>query len=176
MDANALLRFEPGLMIWTIAIFLTLLAVLRRYAWGPLLAALDQREKSIEDALQQAQETQQQTEIALSENRRLRDESLQRAEQIIEEAQQNAEQTRRQILDEAKEEAKKLAEQGLRRLEAEQRAVVEDIRKTTADLAVRAAARLIETSLTDEQQHAIVNKFLAEMPRGKVRSEDGSVH
>ena len=51
---SALLRFEPGLMIWTIGVFVTLLVVLRAVAWKPLLAALDEREKKIHDALDQA--------------------------------------------------------------------------------------------------------------------------
>ena len=175
MDANALLRFEPGLIIWTIAIFLVLLVVLHRFAWGPLLSALDDREKDIKNALDQAQKTQQETELALAENRRRGDEALQRAEQIIEQARQEAEQVRRQAVDKAKDEAKKVTEQGLRRLETEQRSAMAEIRKTTADLAVRAAARLIESSLTDKQQHEIVERFLAETTDGRTGSSD-SLH
>ena len=175
MDANALLRFEPGLTIWTIAIFLVLLVVLRRFAWKPLLTALDHREKTIKDALEQAQKSRHETELVLAENIRRGDESLQKAEQIIEQARQDAEQVCRQMVEEAKHEAKRVTEQGLRQLEAEQRAVTVEIRRTAADLAIRVAARLVETSLTDKQQRDLVDKFLAEVPERTVRSEE-SLH
>ncbi len=166
MGANALLRFEPGLMIWTIAIFLVLLVVLRKLAWKPLLAALDDRERSIKDALEQAQKTQQETELVLAENQRRGDEALRKAEQIVEQARQEAEQVRRQVVDEAKQEAKRVTEQGLRRLEAEQRAAMAEMREATADLAIRAAGRLVQVSLTEQQQRELVDQFLAEVPEG----------
>ena len=169
MGANALLRFEPGLMIWTIAIFLVLLVVLRKFAWKPLLAALDDREQSIKGALEQARKTQRETELVLAENQRRGDEALQKAEQVVEQARQEAEHVRRQVIDDAKGEAKRVTEQGLRRLEAEQRAALAEIRKTAADLAVRAAGRLVEVSLTEQQQREIVDQFLAEVPEGDTR-------
>ena len=73
------------------------------------------------------------------------------------------------MIDDAKGEAKRVTEQGLRRLEAEQRAALAEIRKTAADLAVRAAGRLVEVSLTEQQQREIVDQFLAEVPEGDTR-------
>ena len=174
MGADALLRFEPGLIIWTIAIFFTLLVVLRMFAWKPLLAALDEREQNIKDALDQAQKTQRDTELVLAENQRRGEAALQKAEQIVEQARHEAEQVRRQVVDDAKDEVKRVTEQGLRRLEAEQRAAMAEIRRTAADLAVRAAGRLVKVSLTEQQQSEIVDQFLAEVPEADARP-DGTV-
>ncbi len=174
MGANALLRLEPGLMIWTIAIFFVLLVVLRKFAWKPLLAALDDREQNIKDALEQAQKTQRDTELVLAENQRRGDEALRKAEQIVEQARQEGEQVRRQVVGDAKAEAKRVTEQGLRRLEAEQRTAMAEIRAGAADLAIRAAGRLVAVSLTEQQQREIVDQFLAEVPDGETRPE-GSV-
>ena len=171
MGADALLRFEPGLIIWTIAIFFTLLVVLRMFAWKPLLAALDEREQNIKDALDQAQKTQRDTELVLAENQRRGKAALQKAEQIVEQARHEAEQVRRQVVDDAKDEVKRVTEQGLRRLEAEQRAAMAEIRRTAADLAVRAAGRLVKVSLTEQQQSEIVDQFLAEVPEGDARPD-----
>ncbi len=91
---SALLRFEPGLMIWTIIIFAVLLAVLRKIAWKPLLAALDEREQNIKEALEQAQKTQRETELVLAENQRRTDEGFKKAEEIVQQARQEAEQMR----------------------------------------------------------------------------------
>jgi F-type H+-transporting ATPase subunit b len=165
---NPLLRFEPGLMIWTVIIFVVLLIVLRKFAWGPLLAALDEREQNIKEALEQARKTQRETELVLAENQRRTDEGFKRAEEIVQQARQEAEQMRQRMLEEAKAESRRVTEQGLRRIEAEQRAAMEEIRKMAGDLAIQAAGRLIQVSLSDQQQREIVDKFLAEVPEKRV--------
>ena len=161
---SALLRFEPGLMIWTIIIFFTLLLVLRKIAWKPILEALDEREKKIDDALQQAQKAQRDTEGVVAENQRRVDEAIQRSEQIVQQAREDAVLARQRILDEAKTESRRVVDQGMERLEAEQRAALAEIRDMAADLAIRAAGRLIESSLTETQQREVVEKFLREVP------------
>ncbi len=166
---SALLRFEPGLMIWTIIIFVVLLGVLRKIAWKPLLAALDEREQNIQQALEQARKTQRETELVLAENQRRTDEGFKRAEEIVQQARQEAEQMRQKMLQEAKAESRRVTEQGLRRIEAEQRAAMEEIRKVAGDLAIQAAGRLIQVSLSDQQQREIVDKFLADVPEERVQ-------
>ena len=164
---SALLRFEPGLMIWTIITFVVLLAVLRKIAWKPLLAALDEREQNIKEALEQARKTQRETELVLAENQRRTDEGFKKAEGIVQQARQEAEQMRQKMLEEAKAESRRVTEQGLRRIEAEQRTAMEEIRKVAGDLAIQAAGRLIQVSLSDQQQRELVDKFLAEVPEKK---------
>jgi F-type H+-transporting ATPase subunit b len=166
---SALLRFEPGLMIWTVIIFVVLLIVLRKFAWGPLLAALDEREQNIKEALEQARKTQRETELVLAENQRRTDAGFKKAEEIVQQARQEAEQMRQKMLEEAKAESRRVTEQGLRRIEAEQRAAMEEIRKVAGDLAIQAAGRLIQVSLSDQQQREIVDKFLAEVPEKRVQ-------
>ena len=155
-------------MIWTVIIFVVLLIVLRKFAWGPLLAALDEREQNIKEALEQAQKTQRETELVLAENQRRTDEGFKRAEEIVQQARQEAEQMRQRMLEEAKAESRRVTEQGLRRIEAEQRAAMEEIRKMAGDLAIQAAGRLIQVSLSDQQQREIVDKFLADVPEKRV--------
>ena len=166
---SALLRFEPGLMIWTIIIFVVLLGVLRKIAWKPLLAALDEREQNIKQALEQARKTQRETELVLAENQRRTDAGFKKAEEIVRQARQEAEQMRQKMLQEAKAESRRVTEQGLRRIEAEQRAAMEEIRKVAGDLAIQAASRLIQVSLSDQQQREIVDKFLADVPEKRVQ-------
>ena len=152
---STLLRFEPGLMIWTIITFVVLLAVLRKIAWKPLLAALDEREQNIKEALEQARKTQRETELVLAENQRRTDEGFKKAEGIVQQARQEAEQMRQKMLEEAKAESRRVTEQGLRRIEAEQRTAMEEIRKVAGDLAIQAAGRLIQVSLSDQQQREL---------------------
>ena len=156
-------------MIWTIIIFVVLLIVLRKFAWGPLLAALDERELKIKEALEQARKTQRETELVLAENQRRTDEGFKKAEEIVQQARQEAEQMRQKMLEEAKAESRRVTEQGLRRIEAEQRAAMEEIRRVAGDLAIQAAGRLLQVSLSDQQQREIVDKFLADVPEKRVQ-------
>ena len=162
---NPLLRFEPGLMLWTVLTFVVLLFVLRRIAWKPLLEALDAREKRINDALLKAEKAQREAEQAIAENRKRSDEAMRQAEQLIEQARQDAEQTRRKLIEDARGESQRVVDQGMRRLEAEQRAAMQELRAVTADLAIRAAGRLIQSSLTEQQQRELVDQFLKDVPR-----------
>ena len=66
---NPLLQFEPGLMIWTVVVFVITLVVLHRIAWKPLLGALDDREKRIDEALSKAERAQQEAESAIAQAR-----------------------------------------------------------------------------------------------------------
>lgn len=160
---NPLLRFEPGLMAWTVVTFLVLLAVLRKIAWKPLLDALDSREKRIDDALHKAEKAQKEAEEAIAENRKRSEEAMRQAEQLIEQARKDAEQTRQKMIEEARAESRRVVEQDMRRLEAEQRAAMQEMRSIAADLAIRAAGRLIQSSLTEQQQREIVDQFLKEV-------------
>jgi F-type H+-transporting ATPase subunit b len=150
-------------MIWTVLTFLVLLAVLRKLAWKPLLEALDSREKRIDDALLKAEKAQREAEQAIAENRKRSDEAMRQAEQLIDQARKDAEQTRHKMIEEARAESRRVVEQDMRRLEAEQRAAMHEMRSIAADLAIRAAGRLIQSSMTEQQQREIVDQFLKEV-------------
>ena len=166
---NPLLRFEPGLMIWTVITFAVLLLALRKIAWGPLLAALDEREKKIADALNQAEKSRLESASAAEETQRKIAEAVQHAQEIVQRAREEADQSRQQMLAEARSESQRVVDQGLQRLEAEQRAALNEIRRTTADLAIQAAGRLIQSSMTAEQQREVVERFLSELPEQPVQ-------
>jgi F-type H+-transporting ATPase subunit b len=150
-------------MAWTVVTFLVLLAVLRKLAWKPLLEALDSREKRIDDALSKAEKAQREAEQAIAENRKRSDEAMRQAEQLIEQARKDAEQTRQKLVDEARAESQRVVDQGMRRIEAEQRAAMQEMRTIAADLAMQAAAKLIQSSLTEQKQREIVDQFLKEV-------------
>lgn len=162
--AEQLLKFDPGLMVWTIIIFLTTLVILSKLAWGPLLKALDDREKRIQDALTKAEKAQQAAEEAIAQAKVNSDAALQKADDLVKDARIEAQQMRQKMVDEAKAESQKTVEQGLARIATEQRAAIAEIRKTAADLAIGAASRLVKSSMNDQQQRQIVDEFLGDLP------------
>lgn len=161
--ADQLLQFDPGLMIWTVVVFLITLAVLTKLAWGPLMKALDEREHRIHDALTKAEQAQKAAEEAIAQAKANSDAALRKADDLVKDARVEAQQMRQKMVDEAKAESQKTVEQGLNRIAAEQRIAMDEVRKTAADLAIRAAARLVQTSMTEQQQRQIVDEFLSEL-------------
>ncbi len=167
--ANPLLELDPGLMVWTVIVFLLALVVLKKIAWGPLLESLDERENKIHDALTQAQKAQQEAESAIGQAREEATQAIRRSEEMIQQARNEGEQLRQKMIDEAKAESQKVVDQGLQRIEAEQRAAMQEIRQASADLAIQAAGRLIRSSMTADQQREIVDDFLRELPDSAVQ-------
>jgi F-type H+-transporting ATPase subunit b len=97
------------------------------------------------------------------------DESVKKAEAMLQQARQDAERTRQQMVEEARAESTRIVEQGMKRIEAEQRAAMQEIRKVAGDLAIQAAGRLLQSSLTEPQQRQIVDKFLSEVPEKTIQ-------
>jgi F-type H+-transporting ATPase subunit b len=162
--AEQLLKFDPGLMIWTVIVFVITLVILSKIAWGPLIKALDDREKRIHDALTKAEQAQQAAEEAIAQAQSNSDAALRKADDLVKEARVEAQQMRQKMIDEAKAESQKTVEQGLARIAAEQRIALVEIRKSAADLAIRAAAQLVKSSMSEQQQRQIVEEFLGDLP------------
>ncbi len=165
---SALLKFEPGLMIWTVVTFVFTFVALRLIAWKPILGALDEREGRIKDSLEKAEQAGREAEAAIAENKTRMDAALRKSEELVVAAKQEAEQVRTKMVDEARAESKKIVDQGVRRIEAEQRAAVAEIRKETAALAIQAAERILKKNLDAPEQRRIVDDFLGELPDGPV--------
>ncbi|MBI4520666.1 MAG: ATP synthase F0 subunit B, partial [Gemmatimonadetes bacterium] len=99
---NPLFNIDIGLGIWTIVVFLTLLWVLRRFAWRPILAALAAREERIEKAIADAARLRDQAAQLLEEHRKQLAEAREHAQQILAESRQAAERLRREMEDRAR--------------------------------------------------------------------------
>lgn len=165
---NALLRFEPGLMIWTVVTFVFTFVALRLIAWKPLLGALDEREQRIKSSLEKAEQAGREAEQAIAENKARMAESLRKSEELVAAAQQEAEQVRAGMIEEARAESKKIVNQGLRRIEAEQRTAVAEIRKETAALVTQAAERILKKNIDGPEQRRLIDDFLSELPETPV--------
>ncbi len=161
---NALLQFEPGLMIWTIVVFLITLVVLKKIAWGPLLKSLDEREQRIQEAVSQAEKANQEAAAAIAKAREESAVALRKSEETLKQARVDAQHLRERMIAEAKTESQKVVDQGLKRIEAEQRAAFQQIRAEAAGMAVQAAAKLIRSSLNESEQRRLVEDFLRDTP------------
>ena len=167
-NGNALLQFEPGLMIWTAVTFLLTFVALRMIAWKPLLGMLDEREGRIRESLEKAERAQAEAERAIAENQANMEKSLRQSQELVGQAQQEAERVRTQAREDARAEAKRILDDGRRQLEVERRAVIADLRQEAAGLAISAAEQLLKRNLGQQENRQLVEDFLEQLPKPRV--------
>ena len=159
-----MLNIEPGLLIWTIITFIVLLAVLRKFAWKPLLTALEQRENTIRNSLEEAQRARREAEQILAENQRILAEATRESVRIIEQGRVEAERLRTSITEQTQTEARRLIDDARREITRERQLAIQELKATAADLALAAAGRLLSTTVTDAEHRRLVAEFIERFP------------
>ncbi len=159
-----MLNIEPGLLIWTIITFIALLFVLRKVAWKPLLTALEQRESSIRESLEESQRARQEAQALLEENQRVLSEANRESARILEQGREEADRLRASMTEQARQEAQRLIEDARRGIAQERQAAIQELKGTAADLALQATGRLLGTTVTHEDHRRLVTEFLDRFP------------
>jgi F-type H+-transporting ATPase subunit b len=162
-SSNFLVSPNVGLMIWTLLAFLVALWILRRYAFPQISAALERRQKVIEESIDSAERTREEADQILAEYRERLKEARVQAEEIVARARKAGEATERQSLEQAKESREELLEQTRRDIEAETRRAIQEIRREVADLTVEATERVTRKTLNEEDQRRLVEEALSEL-------------
>jgi len=160
---NPLLRPDPGLFIWTIFTFLVLLAVLARFAWGPLLKALESRQQSIRAALDDAQRAKQELERLEQESTQIMRKARSEAEAIITASRADAERLREEMRQKARAEAEGIVRNAGQQIQLQTRQALQDIRQEVADVAVMIASKLIERNLAKEDNDRLITETLKQI-------------
>ena len=96
-----MISFDPGLIIWTTIIFTLLLIVLKKFAWKPILTAVDERNKSIEEALNSAEKAKEEMALLNADNEKILNEAKIQRDLLLKEARD----IKTGIINEAKEKA-----------------------------------------------------------------------
>src|SRR3954464_12949491 len=133
---NPLVQPDPGLFIWTIIVFLVLLALLAKFAWKPLLEALDNRQQSIRKALDDARQAKQELEGIHAESAKLLAQARGEAAEIVSRSRSDAERFREEMKDKARAEAAGLMRNAERQIELETTRAVQQIRQEVISYAV----------------------------------------
>ena len=156
-------EFSLGLFFWQSAIFIGLLFLLRKFAWKPILNAVNEREASIINALDSAKEARTQLENLQSENQRLLKEARKEKEIHIKEALK----TKNQIISDAKKEAQneteKILSQAQETIQSEKRAALKELKNQVGSIAIDIAEKVINKELENkDKQMNLVNDLLKE--------------
>lgn len=161
---DQLLTLEPGMLIWTLLTFTVLLWVLKKIAWKPLLQALESREGTIREDLQKAETARIEAEQRLAEHRKLLERSEIEARKIIDEAKSTAESMKQGIVESANEQARQMTAQARAEIQREKDTALSQLREEVADLAVRAAGKILGQELDTDKHRKLVDDFISNLP------------
>ncbi len=154
-------NFSSGLFIIQSAIFLILLLVLKKYAWKPIMEAINEREVTIVDSLNQAKLAKQEVENLKAENEVIIRKAKQERDAILKEAREIKDRIVGEAQDVAKTEADKIIAQAKQSIEAEKNAAMSDIKNQIGALSVSIAESILKQKLdNDNAQNALVENIL----------------
>jgi len=164
-DAPALSPFAGNLgnAIWTLAIFVIVIIVLGKFAWGPILGLLQQREEFIHQALAGAKQDRDAAEASLKEYSAKLHSAHAEAAAIIEETRRDAERLREEVRQRAKGEADKMITNAQRQIQLETSRALEQIRREAVDLSVMIASKIIQRNLSKEDNERLIDEALKQV-------------
>jgi len=152
-----------GNAVWTLVVFGTVLFVLGKYAWGPLLDVLQKREQFIHDSLAEAKEDRDQAESRLAEYTSRLQEARGEASKIVEEGRRDAEVVTARIDEEAREEARKVLDRAKREIEVAKQTAIKELYTSSATLATEMASRILRKELSAAEREKLVARSLDEL-------------
>jgi F-type H+-transporting ATPase subunit b len=161
-----LLSPNTGVMFWTLVIFLVLLFVLSRYAFKPLTAAVEAREKALEEAIQSAKKDREEAARLLADQQKALEASRADAQRVIAEGRTTAEKLRNELLEQTKQQQHELLERARGEIDIERKRAIADLRRVAVDLALAGASKVVERNLDDQTNRKLVESFLASVPVG----------
>lgn len=171
-EGGDLMTPTGGLMFWTLVIFVILLVVLTKFAFGPITAAVEARERALEEAIAAAKRDRDEAARILAEHRANIEGARAEAQKLIADARVAGERLRAQMLEDTKAQQAELLERARRDIVHERDRAVADLRREAVDLALAGASKVIERNLDSEGNRRLVESFLASLsaaPPAQVR-------
>lgn len=156
---------NPGLIVWTIITFVLLVAVLSKYAWKPLLQALHEREDKIRSALEQAEKARAEAAELLKQNERNMARAEEEYQKTIREGKALAEKLKEEIVNKAKQQAQRELQMAKEEIQRDIDAAKHQLRSEVADLAIRAAEKILDETLDQQRHKKLVDNFLNQLPK-----------
>jgi F-type H+-transporting ATPase subunit b len=153
---NPLVQPDPGLYVWTILTFLVLVGLLAKFAWRPLLDALDRREKTIADAVDDARRAKEELERVQQEGAALLAQARRDADAVVTRARADAERFGEDLRKKASADAQRIVENAEKRIEQETARAMQQIRRDAVDLSVAIASKLLRREVSVADQDALV--------------------
>jgi F-type H+-transporting ATPase subunit b len=149
-------------LIAQLIIFLLMVVVLYRLAWGPVLSVLEARRRRIAEGLEAAEEARRQRELAEQEYRQKLEEARRQGQALIDQVTKRAEVLRQELEAKAKEQADQVIARARAEIQSERQRAVQELRTQVADLAVLAAERILGESLDPKKHRELIDRAIEE--------------
>jgi len=161
---SGLLSVDTTLVVTTLVLFVLFASVLGRFAWGPLLRIVEEREQSVRDSVSSAEKAAAEARELLAKHQEMLRSAGREREEILARALKEAEQVRGELVGKARSEAEQVVSRAREQIEREKTQAIGELRAHVADIAVEAASRIVESSLTPQAQKKLVDDYIATLP------------
>ena len=162
-EQSTLFTGDLGNIIWSLITFFVVLAVLGKFAWGPILSALQKREEFIRDSLAQAKRDREDAERQLKEYTEKLVAARAEATAIVDEGRRDAEVLKRKIEDDAKVEAQASLDRAKREIALATDTAVKELYTISAKLATEVAGKIIRKELNAGEHERLISESIDEL-------------
>lgn len=162
---GGLTDIDSTLFYSTLVLFVIFAFVLGKFAWGPLLKIIDEREQSVREQVEGAQKAQTEAQALVVQRQEQLSAAAREREELIARAQKEAELIRTDLMGKARSDAEAIVEKAKQQIQQEKSRAIQELRSQVADLAVEAAGKIVESSLTPEAQRKLVDDYIRALPK-----------
>lgn len=160
---NNLFAGDIGNAVWTLVIFLLVILVLGKFAWGPLLGGLQQREEFIRRSLQEAKADREAAEARLQEFEQKLAGAQAEAAAIVDKGKSDGENLRASIEEKARDEADKMVDRARREIELAKQTAIKELYATSSTLATEIASRIVQRELQPADHEKLIADSIDEL-------------
>lgn len=157
-------QFSIGLFFWQTILFLVLVFILKKYAWKPILDSVSEREDTIRESLDSAENAKKELAELQSKNESLIAEAKIERDALLKEARELKDKIVGEAQGEAKEEADKIVQAAHAAIEAQKAGAIAEMKSEMASLSISIAEKIIRKELAnDDKQRALANELVADL-------------
>ena len=153
-------EFSIGLFFWQTIIFILLIFLLKKFAWKPILDAVNEREEGIKNALLSAEKAKEEMASLQSDNEETLKKARSERDSLLKEAREIKQQLIEEAKNEAKNEAKKIISQAQETIQNEKNAAIVDLKNQVASLSIDIAEKVLKEKLSNDQSQMNLVKDL----------------
>jgi F-type H+-transporting ATPase subunit b len=165
LAAGGLTDVNLGLTLWTIVLFVLFAVVMTKLGWRPLLQAVEGREKRVRESVEGAHRANTEAQSLLGQHREMLREATREREEILKRAQAEAEKLKAELSARARAESEQLLKRARDQIERDKDQAIHELRAQVAEIAIAAAGKIVESSLTPQVQRKLVDDVIAALPQ-----------
>jgi len=164
-ESGSLIDINPGLVVWTAVTFILLLLILKKFAWKPILTALDQRETVIKESLEKAEQAKNEAQRILYENQANLSKAEEESKKIIEQGRIYAEKLKDQVIKESKDQAQKILSEATAEIERKKEETFGELKSQIADLVIQTTEKVLGETVDKNVHKRIADKYINQITK-----------